>query len=240
MWSLILRKRKNKATKSPYNPAKEGSTGAAAQKARAHLGLLPVESAQKRPNAEIEELPGGQLRTKHRFLLTTPQYRQAAYEEWKQAQIGAGTFGAENFYRQQTAADRFLSATEHEVLCWYLRIHVAINYPKAGGCNYSGDLRDPSSVVRLPPSDNDRTLYRRISVQLSGKRLTYLDWLARHEFALTEYGPVEDAKSRGQCIIDSQDWRRGEGGNDGYLAAAAEDIEYWRSKCAAKLKSKLA
>jgi hypothetical protein len=212
--------------------------GAAAQKARAHLGLLPVESAQKRPNAEIEELPGGQLRTKHRFLLTTTQNQQAAYEEWKQAQLGAGTFGTENFYRQQTAADRFLTATEHEGLCWYLRVHVAVNYPKAGGCNYSDSIFQRWSAARIPPKSGDHTLYQRVRAQLSEKRQSYLDWLARHEYSLTEYGPVENAKSRGQCIIDSQDWRRGEGGNDGYLAAVAEDIEHWRSKCAAKLKAR--
>ena len=227
------------AKKQPYNPAKQGAASEVVQKARACLGLAQIERLAKSPNAEVEDLPGGQKRTKHQFLLTTPESRRASYEEWKQTQIGAGTFGHRGFYISQTAADRFLSASEHEALCWYIRVHISLNYPKAGGCNYSGDLRGPS-VIRMPTGGNDHTLYQRVRLQLPAKRVSYLDWLARHEFVLTEYGEVEDASSRGRSIIDSRDARRGEGGNDGYLAAVAEDIDFWRSKCAARLKMRVA
>ena len=232
-----MRKRAKKASKGPYNPAIDGSNGPAAQKARAHLGLAPMPS--KAPTAEVEELAGGTLRTKHRFLLTTPEARRAAYDEWKAGQLAANTFGAESYYVQRTALDRLLSQSEHDALCWYLRVHVAVNYPKAGGCNYSGDQRGPT-VVRMPPNSGDKTLYKRVTEYLTAKQQAILDWLARHEFVLTEYGAVDNHIFKGRQIIDSQDWRRGEGGIEGYVADLSDVIDNWRNKCAAKLKARSA
>ena len=77
---------RTRGAEPPYNPAKDGAKSKMAQKVRADLGLAPIERAKKSPNAHTEELAGGAKRGKHRFLVTTPEARRAAYEEIKQGQ----------------------------------------------------------------------------------------------------------------------------------------------------------
>lgn len=218
----------------PHDPAKSGSKSEHARKARAELGLPLLERERKSPNAQTEDLGNGQRRTKHRFLLTTPESRRALYEEMKRAQQADGSFGKNRIFIQETAADRYLDASEHRALCWFLREHIESNFQSVGVLDYTGEQRKSKPDTKAGSAS--RTLYVRVRAKLSRKQRDFLDWLARHEYVITEAGEVEGHIRKGRRIIGSRDDRRGEGGLDGYLAAIADAVDYWRSKCATQLK----
>jgi hypothetical protein len=132
---------------------------------------------------------------------------------------------------KETAADRLLNPTEHEAICWWIRVyskaasgHAAIgNYgQKVRRGDRGEDERDRDLV------DMDRAMLAFLDDRLPEAHKSFLEWLAWHEFPSIREGIPPDSISIGKSIIDSRDARRATGGLEGFLRAVAQNIAHWR------------
>ena len=207
----------------------------------------PERIAKSSGGFEVSVLVDGYIpviRAREKSILTPPEVRREMISEAIADLRSRGVFeldGAE-IRIKETAADRLLNPTEHEAICWWIKVYAKVTAGHAAIGNYGQKIRraeGSEDEFDRPLVDEDKAMHAFIEDKLPEAHKAFLEWLAWHEFSSIRDGVPPDSISIGKAIIDSRDARRATGGLEGFLRAVAQNIAHWRMEADTLLRRRI-
>ena len=198
----------------------------------------PERIAKSSGGFEVSVLVDGYIpviRAREKSILTPPEVRREMISEAIADLRSRGVFELDGteIRIKETAADRLLNPSEHDSICWYIRVLANVVSGHASIGNYGQKIRraeGSEDEYDRPLVNEDKSVLAELQKVLPEPHLVFLEWLSHHEYPASRDGIAPSKIDIGRQIIDSRDARRSEGATEAFLRAVAQNIAHWRGE----------